>query len=114
LHAAIGLLFRWCNLRCGIKAGPTPVVGHLKSGLYRPARVKQMFANNDFHINRLVIVCNELLDMELADLVQITQDRQKYIEQLTAKQEQQLISDERLLVVSVSIMNNWTWKRLKL
>ncbi len=72
------------------------------------ARVKQMFGKNDFHINRLVVVCNELLDMELADLVQITQDRQKYIEQLTEKQEKQLISDERLLVVSVSVMNNWT------
>jgi len=63
------------------------------------ARVKQMFAKNDFHINRLAIVCNELLDMDLADLVQISQDRQKYIEVLTEKQEQQLISDERLLLV---------------
>lgn len=72
------------------------------------ARVKQMFANNDFSINRLSIICNELLDMELADLIQINQDRQKFIEQLTEKQEKQLISDDRLLVVSVSIMNNWT------
>ena len=71
------------------------------------ARVKQMFANNDFHINRLSVVCNELLDMELADLVQIAQDRQRYIQQLTEKQEQQLISDERLFVVAVSIMNSW-------
>jgi len=72
------------------------------------ARVKQMFAKNDFHINRLAIVCNELLDMELADLIQITQDRQKYIEQLTEKQEKQLISDDRLLIVAVSVMNSWT------
>jgi len=71
------------------------------------ARVKQMFAKNDFHINRLAIVCNELLDMDLADLVQISQDRQKYIEVLTEKQEQQLISDERLLLVAVSIINKW-------
>ena len=71
------------------------------------ARVKQMFANNDFHIDRLAIVCNELLDMELADLVLIAQDRQKYIEELTERQEQQLISDERLLLVAVSIMNKW-------
>ncbi len=72
------------------------------------ARVKQMYSKNDFHIQRLATVCNELLDMELSDLVQITQDRQKYIEQLTEKQEKQLISDDRLLVVAVSIMNNWT------
>ena len=72
------------------------------------ARVKQMFANDDFHINRLSIVCNELLDMELADLVLIAQERQKYVEELTEKQEEQLVSDQRLLVVAVSIMNNWT------
>ncbi len=72
------------------------------------ARVKQMFANNDFHINRLSIVCNELLDMELVDLVLITQERQKYVAELTEKQEMQLVSDQRLLVVAVSIMNNWT------
>ncbi len=72
------------------------------------ARVKQMFANNDFTVSRLAIVCNELLDMELADLIQITHDKQKYIQQLTEKQEKQLISDDRLLVVAVSVMNNWT------
>jgi len=72
------------------------------------ARVKQMFANNDFNINRLAIVCNELLGMEISDLVQISEDRQKYISQLTEKQEQQLISDERLLLVSISVMNNWS------
>lgn len=72
------------------------------------ARVKQMNANNDWSLSRLAKVCDEQLDMEIADLIQITQDRQKYIQSLTEKQEQQLISDERLLVVSVSIMNNWT------
>lgn len=72
------------------------------------ARVKQMFANQDFSMSRLSIICNELLGMEIVDLIQVSQDRQKYIEGLTEKQEQQLISDERLLVVSVSIMNNLT------
>ncbi len=72
------------------------------------ARVKQMFSNQDISISRLSVICNECLGMEIADLTQITQDRQKYIESLTEKQEQQLISDERLLVVSVSVMNNWT------
>ena len=72
------------------------------------ARVKQMFANNDFHISRLVVISNQLLDMELAELVQITQDRQKNIQELSEKQERQLVADNRLLVVAVSVMNNWT------
>lgn len=72
------------------------------------ARVKQMFAKQDFSIGRLSTICSELLDMDLADLMQITQDRQNYIQHLTEKQERQLISDNRLLVVAVSVMNNWT------
>lgn len=72
------------------------------------ARVKQMFSKQDFSITRLSIICNELLDMDLADLMQIAQDRRDYIQHLTEKQEQQLISDNRLLVVAVSVMNNWT------
>lgn len=72
------------------------------------ARVKQMFGKRDISMTRLSTICNSLLDIEIADLVQITQDRQKYIQSLSEKQERQLISDDRLLVVSVSIMNNWT------
>lgn len=72
------------------------------------ARVKQMFSNQDISMNRLSLICNELLDMEIADLIQISQDRQQYIRGLTEDQEKQLISDDRLLVVSVSIMTNWT------
>jgi len=72
------------------------------------ARVKQMFSKQDFSVGRLSVICNELLDMDIADLVQITQDRQNYIQRLTEKQEQQIVSDKCLLLVAVSVMNNWT------
>jgi len=67
-----------------------------------------MFSKQDFSVGRLSVICNELLDMDIADLLQIAQDRQNYIQRLTEKQEQQLITDKYLLVVAVSVMNNWT------
>lgn len=72
------------------------------------ARVKQMFSRNDFQIERLVKICNELFGFELADLVRISEERTGYIQSLTAEQEKQLISDMRLLVVAVSVLTNWT------
>jgi len=72
------------------------------------ARVKQMLGKQDISVARLSIICNELLDMDIADLMQISQDRQNYIQRLTEQQEKQLISDNSLLVVAVSVMNNWS------
>lgn len=72
------------------------------------ARVKQMFAAQDFSMTRLSLICNELLDMDMADLMQIVQDRQQRIQSLNEKQEKQLISDDKLLVVAVSVMLNWS------
>ncbi len=71
------------------------------------ARVKQMFAKNDFHIERLVKICNDLLGIELADLVRITHERTSFIESLTEEQEKQLTADIRLLIVAVSVMTSW-------
>jgi len=72
------------------------------------ARVKQIYASNDFSLQRLVSICNELLGMDLADLVEIAQHRQDAIESLTEEQERQLVANERLLMVAVSVMQNWT------
>jgi len=72
------------------------------------ARVKQIYASNDFSLQRLVSICNELLGMDLADLVEIAQHRQEAIESLTEEQERQLVGNVRLLMVAVSVMQNWT------
>ncbi len=71
-------------------------------------RVKQIFKSEDLSITRLSIICNELLEMEIVDLVKIMEESQARIRSLTEQQEKQLISEDRLLVVAVSVMNNWT------
>lgn len=72
------------------------------------ASVKQMFASNRITIARLDSVCNDVLGIEISDLVQQMRSRVQYVAELTEQQERQLVANLRLLVVAVSVMNNWT------
>jgi DNA-binding Xre family transcriptional regulator len=68
------------------------------------ANVKRMFAAKRFTLNRLEAVC-QLMQMELSDLVQLYEDSRQRISQLSEAQEQELVSDEKLLLVAVSVRN---------
>ena len=72
------------------------------------ASVKQMFAGNRITLLRLDAICNEVLGIEISELVQQMSDRVQYVSELTEQQEAQLVANLRLLVVAVSVMNNWT------
>ncbi len=76
------------------------------------ARVKQMFAEKDIRMSRLSIICNELLEIDLSDLMRINEERVSYITSLTEAQEKLLISDMKLLVVAVSVLTNWTAEQI--
>jgi transcriptional regulator with XRE-family HTH domain len=68
------------------------------------ANVKRMFAAKRFTLDRLEAVC-QLMHMELTDLVQLYEDSRQRISQLTEAQERELVSDEKLLLVAVSVRN---------
>ncbi len=68
------------------------------------ANVKRMFAAKRFTLERLEEVC-QLMQMELCDLFQIYEESRTRITQLTLEQEQELVSDEKLLLVAVSVRN---------
>jgi len=72
------------------------------------ASVKQMFRNQRMTIERLDIICTDLLGMEISDLVELMQERSERLNSLDEAMEQKLISDVRLLLVAVHIMNGWT------
>lgn len=72
------------------------------------ASVKQMFAGNRITLSRLDVICNEVLGIEISELVQQMNARVQYVSELTERQEAQLVANLRLLVVAVSVMNNWT------
>jgi transcriptional regulator with XRE-family HTH domain len=69
--------------------------------------VKRTFANETFSLSRLVQVC-ELLGMTLAELVQAAVSSVPPLERLTREQEVQLVSDEKLLLIAVLALNQWS------
>lgn len=69
--------------------------------------VKRLFASERFTVDRLVQVGN-LLGYTLAELAKEAQAGQPRLSTLTEKQEREVVSDPKLLVVAVCALNHWT------
>ena len=68
------------------------------------ANVKRMFAAKRFTLDRLEEIC-QLIQMELTDLFQLHEESRQRITRLTESQEKELVGDEKLLLVAVSVRN---------
>lgn len=69
--------------------------------------VKRMFTGANLTLDRLAQLA-ELLEMSMADLMLESESSQQRLEQLTVAQEQQLVSDIRLLLVTICVLNHWS------
>jgi len=72
------------------------------------ANVKRLFVSKRFTLQRLEDICR-LMQMELTDLFQLYQESRQRISQLTLEQEKELVKDEKLLLVAVSVRNHLTF-----
>lgn len=68
------------------------------------ANIKRMFASKRFTLKRLEDVCR-LIEFELSDLFQLFDESRQRITTLTKKQETELVSDTKLLLIAVSVRN---------
>ena len=66
--------------------------------------VKRLFSDDAFSIKRLERVCN-LLNLDISDLVHLMEKNIELTTQLSLEQEQELVSDVRLLLVALLLMN---------
>ena len=73
--------------------------------------VKHMFSAGNFSLRRLDELC-EVLELDIADLVTISEAMEPRIEQLTAEQEQEIVSDIKLLLVAYCLINYWTFDEI--
>jgi len=71
--------------------------------------VKRLFSKHDFSLDRLDQIC-AMMDLELSDLVIIMQNQRHQIEALSQDQEEELVSDTKLLLTAHLLMNNWSAK----
>lgn len=68
--------------------------------------IKQMFANSNFSLNRLDEIC-ELLEVDIAALLELSESLEERVTSITLEQEQALVEDKRLLVVAYCLVNHW-------
>lgn len=69
--------------------------------------IKRMFASGRLTIERLVQISN-LLGFTLAELSKEAQAGQLRLRTLTEKQERELVSEPKLLLIAVCALNHWT------
>jgi transcriptional regulator with XRE-family HTH domain len=69
--------------------------------------VKRLFASGRFTLARLAQI-GDLLGLTLAELVQEAAAAAPRLRTLTPEQEKQLVSDPKLLLAAVCVLNNWT------
>jgi DNA-binding Xre family transcriptional regulator len=71
------------------------------------ASIKRMFANNQLSLERIDALC-EILGIEISDLLQKMQQMSKRITQLTFEQEKTIVSDRKLCLITICVVNQWT------
>jgi len=66
--------------------------------------VKRLFADAAFSVKRLEKVC-AMLQLEISDLVHLMQKNMELTSELSREQEQELVSDTKLLLIALLLMN---------
>ncbi len=95
------------SLKTALKAqGKTYADVAVELGLTE-ASVKRLFSKQSFSLSRLDQVCH-LLDMEITDLVQLMNEQQQRLQQLSVEQEKEITANVTLTLVTVCVLNRWT------
>lgn len=84
------------------------IARHLKVS---EATVKRMFSKGDFTLKRLDAICT-FANIELADLAVSTRRDKPLVSRLTAEQEKVIMSDMRLLLVAVCVLNHVPFQQI--
>jgi len=72
------------------------------------ASVKRLFSEKSFSLKRMELVCRHI-GLSLSDLMKMVERDQEYISQLTEEQETILVSDNRLVLVTLLVFSDWTF-----
>ncbi len=76
------------------------------------ASVKRMFANTQLSLERIDAIC-EMLGIEIADLLHKMQHMSKRIIQLSIEQEKIIVSNRKLCLVTICVVNRWTLEEIR-
>ena len=66
--------------------------------------VKHMFSTGNFSLRRLDDICT-ILELDIGDLVDISESQEQKLEQLSDENERAIVADIRLLLVTYCLIN---------
>jgi len=72
------------------------------------ASVKRLFAEENFTLQRLELIC-DMLELEFSELVGKMAQDQQHISQLTDAQEKEIAADILLLLIAVCVINGYSY-----
>jgi DNA-binding Xre family transcriptional regulator len=75
------------------------------------ASIKRMFTHNQLSLERIDLLC-DMLGIEISDLLQKMQQMTKRVTRLTREQEQTIVSDEKLCLVTICVVNRWSFEEI--
>jgi len=75
------------------------------------ATVKRMFARRDFTLQRVEDACR-VAGIEFAELVQEASGKEAGIVHLSVEQEEEIVSDPKLMLVALCAVGNWTFEQI--
>lgn len=70
--------------------------------------VKQMFSSGNMTLARLDKIC-EILSLDFGDLLQLSEASARRLQSLSLEQENELISDPKLMLTAYCLVNHWTF-----
>ncbi|MFC7780501.1 helix-turn-helix domain-containing protein [Legionella taurinensis] len=73
------------------------------------ASIKRLFSQQDANLSRLQSIC-ACLNLSLSEVFELLQKDKKLIVHLTENQEKELVSELRLLLVAICVLNHWTFE----
>ncbi len=73
------------------------------------ASIKRLFSGRNFTLERLESVCL-MMDMSIGDLVRMADADRLDLSELTQAQEQELVSEQRLLMVAALVVEGWDFE----
>ena len=69
--------------------------------------IKRMLAKQALSVQRLEQICNAV-GIEISDLVEMLDERREYLTELTPQQEEALLADPKLLLMTYLLINGWS------
>jgi DNA-binding Xre family transcriptional regulator len=75
------------------------------------ASIRRLFFERSFKLDRLDKICG-MLNMEISDLVRLMESETQLTSSLTLAQEQELVSDIRLVLIAHLLMIKWTFDEI--